>query len=460
MQNDGNFVVYGGVPSTFSVIWDSGTAGKGHGFYNLAVQDDNNLVIYTGTDHQAIWNTGTTGQGSKPTYLSMQNDANLVLYDAESHPLWFSGSTGRCGVQALSSPAAFVEKVHLMHHCLIYRIFPSYKHVNFAIIVFTEFKKEPIVFDKDGQLLPPGRLGSYLYYTSSNFPLLWMSKKKFKARYWTCPYVSHANGVDPLPFAFPEDWYTEYSDCNMYQITVPIASVAMVDITLLVIQQGHELTKLTIYDGDSVSGKVITHFDPIGLCLRYGQHGSSFAEAQHQCLDWDASLISIHSRSAATFTTEFSTDARRLAEGKKEETWIGLHIIDEARSPQWIDHSPVNYIDWTTGSPTNESERKCGALKTGITPNQWTLLSCDTELPFICAKDPKCPMVTTRAETGTIQSANYPQPSPRGVVCVHRIVVAEDQKVYLKFGNVTLGKNDFILVLDGASDADSMVIAK
>jgi hypothetical protein len=74
-QTDGNFVVYEGA----TVLWASGTDGKGTGPYELRMQTDGNLVLYDSTDI-ATWSTDTQGRGSGPYTLVMQDDKNLVIY--------------------------------------------------------------------------------------------------------------------------------------------------------------------------------------------------------------------------------------------------------------------------------------------------------------------------------------------------------------------------------------------
>jgi len=100
LQTDGNFVVYEGA----TVLWASGTDGKGTGPYELRMQTDGNLVLYDSTDI-ATWSTDTQGRGSGPYTLVMQDDSNLVIYCnydelGTGAPIWSSiygtESTIRC----------------------------------------------------------------------------------------------------------------------------------------------------------------------------------------------------------------------------------------------------------------------------------------------------------------------------------------------------------------------------
>ena len=57
-QGDGNVVIYNnGVPSSGNALWSTVTA-SGTQCYNLIMQDDGNLVLYT-TSFKAVWSTKT-----------------------------------------------------------------------------------------------------------------------------------------------------------------------------------------------------------------------------------------------------------------------------------------------------------------------------------------------------------------------------------------------------------------
>ncbi|MDQ5943735.1 MAG: Peptidase protein [Patescibacteria group bacterium] len=86
MQSDGNLVLY----SPNRALWSTATWGRPA--TNLVVQSDGNLVIY---DNQGryYWASGTFGRGGDK--LVMQNDGNLVLYTAQGIPLWYTNTQGQ-----------------------------------------------------------------------------------------------------------------------------------------------------------------------------------------------------------------------------------------------------------------------------------------------------------------------------------------------------------------------------
>lgn len=61
-----------------------------NGAYTLTLQEDGNLVLYSGDD--AVWSTKTDGQ--KVERAEVQEDGNFVLYTAEK-PVWASQTKGK-----------------------------------------------------------------------------------------------------------------------------------------------------------------------------------------------------------------------------------------------------------------------------------------------------------------------------------------------------------------------------
>src|SRR5215211_6407438 len=105
MQDDGNLVLYEGVPSVASARWGSNT-------FNLAplnpvradMQADGNFVLVTAIN-LPVWATQTHGNpGSK---LVLQDDRNLVIYDPTNRALWASNTM----VPAAAVPVAPITAV-------------------------------------------------------------------------------------------------------------------------------------------------------------------------------------------------------------------------------------------------------------------------------------------------------------------------------------------------------------
>lgn len=60
-----------------------------NGAYKLILQEDGNLVLYSGDE--SVWSTGTNGQ--KVVRAEVQKDGNFVLYTADD-PVWASQTKG------------------------------------------------------------------------------------------------------------------------------------------------------------------------------------------------------------------------------------------------------------------------------------------------------------------------------------------------------------------------------
>jgi LysM repeat protein len=81
LQDDGNLVLYSGAEA----VWSTETSGKN--VVRAEVQKDGNFVLYTPDD--PVWASQT--KGAKDVRLILQNDRNLVLYGFDG-PAWSSGT--------------------------------------------------------------------------------------------------------------------------------------------------------------------------------------------------------------------------------------------------------------------------------------------------------------------------------------------------------------------------------
>jgi hypothetical protein len=98
-QNDGNLVLY--KKSTGQALWSSGTYGRSIQY--AIFQSDGNLVIYD-PGNRPLWASGTDNKGA--TRLTLQDDGNLVIYTAQNRPLWATNTVTSCGAAASTTRAS------------------------------------------------------------------------------------------------------------------------------------------------------------------------------------------------------------------------------------------------------------------------------------------------------------------------------------------------------------------
>ncbi|MEU3911054.1 hypothetical protein [Streptomyces sp. NPDC029721] len=88
MQEDGNLVIYN---NTATPIWSSNT--WNHSGSTFTFQTDGNLVVYAAGGGPALWSSGTWGNPGST--LAFQQDGNLVIYNSSHQAIWATGTNGR-----------------------------------------------------------------------------------------------------------------------------------------------------------------------------------------------------------------------------------------------------------------------------------------------------------------------------------------------------------------------------
>ena len=119
LQNDGNLVLYadngsgplwydsvqlGGIIAPGSILPSGQIMASTSGAYELAMQPDGNLVLYTAG--AAVWSTGTYGHPG--AFLAYQMDGNVVVYSAALVPLWYTSTFGVPGPLAIQDDGNLV----------------------------------------------------------------------------------------------------------------------------------------------------------------------------------------------------------------------------------------------------------------------------------------------------------------------------------------------------------------
>jgi pseudomonalisin len=92
MQDDGNLVLYDRNGGGRAPLWSTQTDGTA--VVGAVMQEDGNLVLYK-YDGKPVWASQTHGSGST-NWLSVQDDGNLVIYrrsrTGNARPVWASNT--------------------------------------------------------------------------------------------------------------------------------------------------------------------------------------------------------------------------------------------------------------------------------------------------------------------------------------------------------------------------------
>ncbi len=94
MQRDGNLILYSGAHA----LWKSDTAD--HPGDYATMQGDGNFVIYQG--HRAVWSSGTSHGGNSRYYLLVQNDGNVAILSPGNKSIWETNTSLGSQIETLS----------------------------------------------------------------------------------------------------------------------------------------------------------------------------------------------------------------------------------------------------------------------------------------------------------------------------------------------------------------------
>uniref|UniRef100_A0A8C5K055 Secretory phospholipase A2 receptor n=1 Tax=Jaculus jaculus TaxID=51337 RepID=A0A8C5K055_JACJA len=113
------------------------------------------------------------------------------------------------------------------------------------------------------------------------------------------------------------------------------------------------------------------------ICYQFNLLSSlSWNEARSSCQMQGGALLSIADENEENFIRKHMSSAL-------VEVWMGLNQLDESAGWQWSDGTPLNYINWSPGTPFVEYQ--CGTF-TSFLPTAWRSRECETTLPYVCKK--------------------------------------------------------------------------
>nr|XP_060638336.1 macrophage mannose receptor 1-like [Anolis sagrei ordinatus] len=101
-------------------------------------------------------------------------------------------------------------------------------------------------------------------------------------------------------------------------------------------------------------------------------------QARKSCQQQNAELLSIKELHEQTYLTG-------LTSSLDTDFWIGLHNLDFESGWEWAGNKPFRYLNWAPGSPSPESEKICGSMKSNN--GRWVNNKCDEKFGYICKKD-------------------------------------------------------------------------
>ncbi|CAH2282335.1 macrophage mannose receptor 1-like isoform X2 [Pelobates cultripes] len=116
-----------------------------------------------------------------------------------------------------------------------------------------------------------------------------------------------------------------------------------------------------------------------GNCYLFEVYTRNWAQASLACLQKGASLVSIEN----TYESNFLWHRIEQLSDQSNTFWIGMYKNVEAQW-LWLDNSPVDYINWNEGEPSNHETEECVEMYSQ--EGTWNNMYCSSYRGYICKK--------------------------------------------------------------------------
>ncbi|XP_061828804.1 galactose-specific lectin nattectin-like [Nerophis lumbriciformis] len=131
-------------------------------------------------------------------------------------------------------------------------------------------------------------------------------------------------------------------------------------------------------DKDGCCPKGWTQLDK--RCFIYKDDNRTFSDAESICKVIGGNLASIRSALENVVVLQVI----KKGADPVEDTWIGLHEAIEEDDYIWTDGSEFDFSDF------NDESNDGDCVEIGESDKLWTNDICETEHPYVCAKDAEC----------------------------------------------------------------------
>ncbi|KAF4115190.1 hypothetical protein G5714_002679 [Onychostoma macrolepis] len=117
-------------------------------------------------------------------------------------------------------------------------------------------------------------------------------------------------------------------------------------------------------------------------CYRFFSCGTSWIDAEKQCLDYNGHLASVHTNAEYTFIQNLIKSQTRAS----TEAWIGGYGSVSERSWLWNDGSKMNLEIWAPGQPDHKLwKENCIGMNYDCS-EKWNNYKCDRKMGFVCSR--------------------------------------------------------------------------